>query len=155
MISLKYRKMHNKREQPVSCSLLPSALKASKRTNPIQIDAEVRPEEPEPSEPCNRSAPDEYREEPELLTIVQPYVCVAEQATSDRSRVNGKRGSLHLRYKWRRGSCRHLSSSRCPPRKSWCPRKSSWNPRSARHTGPAWRSRKSSPGPRRWKKPHI
>jgi len=55
-----------------------TALEARERANPPQIDAEVSPEETEPSEPCNRSTPDEYREEPELLAVVQPDVGVAE-----------------------------------------------------------------------------
>jgi hypothetical protein len=67
-------KVAQQREQPAGCSLSLSALEARERANLIQINAEVRPEETEPSEPCDRITPDEYREEPELLAVVQPNV---------------------------------------------------------------------------------
>jgi hypothetical protein len=139
-----------------------SALEACERANPIQINAEVRPEETGPSEPCNRITPDEYREEPELLTVVQPNVCVAEQASSDPPRVDGKSGNRHLRYELRWRGRRRLNASRCTSRRSWSPRKSSgtstWNPRSSRssrHARSARETRKSSAGSRCWKKSHI
>lgn len=60
----------------VSLSL--SALEARERANPIQIDAEVPPEETKPSESGNGIPADEYWEEPELLSIIQPNIGVAE-----------------------------------------------------------------------------
>lgn len=68
------------------CALSP--LEARKRANPVQINPEVHPEKSVPSEPCNRIASDEYRVEPELFTVVQPDVCVTEQAASDSAGVN-------------------------------------------------------------------
>lgn len=92
-----------------------SALEARERANPIQINAEVRPEKTIPSEPCNRITSDEYRKEPELLAVVQPNVCVAEQAASDPAGINGKCGRRHLRHELRWRSRRRLNASRCTP----------------------------------------
>lgn len=94
----------NKENSPSGCSLSQFVLEARERANLIQIDSEVSPEETKPSEPGNRIPPDEYREEPELLAIVQPNVGIAKQATSDPAGVDGKGTGLHLRYelRWRR-----------------------------------------------------
>lgn len=126
-------------------SLSLSVLKARERANPIQINTEVSPEETEPSEPCNRITPDEYREEPELLAVVQPNVCVAEHAASDSAGVDSICGGLHLRYELRWRSCRRLNASGCTPwktRPSW-PSRSTWS---------AW---KPSTRSWHWKKPHM
>lgn len=134
-----------------------SALEAGERANPIQIYTKVSPEETEPSEPCNRITPDEYREEPELLAVVQPNVCVTEQTASDRTGVNGKCGSRHLRYELRWWCRRRLNASRCTSRRSRSPRKSTWKTRSPRSAWSSWSTREpwELAGSRRWKKSHM
>jgi len=106
---------HRQKEQPAGCPLSLSALEARERANSFQINTEVRPEETKPSEPCNRITPDEYRKEPELLSVVQPNICVAEQAASDPTGIDGKCGGRHLRYELRWRSRRRLNASRCTP----------------------------------------
>lgn len=146
-------------------SLVPSVLEAGKRTYPIQINTEVSPEESVPSESCNRITPDKYREEPELLSIVQPNVCVAEQAASDRAGVDGKCGSRHLRYELRWRSRRRLNASRRTSWSSRSTRKSTWpwpwpprssrSSRPSRHARSAGESRKPLARSRCWKKSHM